>query len=65
MKDHIIDGDVLLGTVGYPEWKFGGIRVDNSDGNSKVFSFGTTEGETFGLIYNTMLSVTDSSKLEK
>ena len=65
MKDTIIDGDVLWGTVGYPEWKFDSIRIDNPDVNSKLFSFGTTEGETLGLIDNTMLGVSDSPKLEK
>ena len=50
--------------MGYPERKFDGIRLDNPDGNSKVFSFGTTEGGTLGLIDNTMLGVADYSKLE-
>ena len=65
LKDNIIDGDVIWGNVGSPEWKFDGIRVDNPDGNSKGFLFGTAEGETLGLIDNTMLGVADYSKLEK
>ena len=65
LKDNIIDGDVIWGTVVSPEWKCKGIRVENPDGNSKGFLFGTAEGETLGLIDNTMLGVTDSSKLGK
>ena len=33
MKDNIIEGYVLGGTVGSPEWKCEGIRVENPDGN--------------------------------
>ena len=51
--------------MGSPELKYDAIRVDNPDGNCKVFSFGTTEGGKLGPIYNTMLGVADSSKLEK
>ena len=65
LKDNIIDGGVLWVTVGSPQWKFDGIRVEKPDGKSKGFSFGTAEGETLGLIDNTMLGVADSSKLEK
>ena len=50
--------------MGSPESKCDGIRVDNPDGNSKGFSFGTAEGETLGHINNTMLGVSDSYKLE-
>ena len=38
--------------------------VSTMAGNSKGFSFETTEGETLGLIDNTMLGVADYSKLE-
>ena len=65
LKDNIIDGDVLLGTVGYTDWKYEGTRVDNPDGNSKIFLVGTYYGETLGLIENRMLSIADYSKLEK
>ena len=65
MKDNIIDGDVLWGTVGYPEWKCEGIRVENPNGNTQMFLVGTSEVETLGLIDNTMLGVADSSKLGK
>ena len=44
--------------------KFDGIRVDNLHRNSKVFSFGTTEGEKLGLIDNKMLGVANYSKLK-
>ena len=42
-----------------------GIRLDNPGGNSKVFSFVTTECEALGLIENIMLGVADSYKLKK
>ena len=50
--------------MGSPELKNDGKIVDKLDGNSKGFSFETTEGETLGLIDNTMLGVADYSKLE-
>ena len=65
MNDNIIDVDVIWGTVGYSEWKFDGIILENPDGNSKGFSFVTAEGEKLGLIDNIILGVDDSSKLEK
>ena len=65
LKDIIIDVDVIWGTVGYPEWKCEGIRVDNPDGNSKIFPVGTSDGEPLGLIDNTMLGIADCSKLGK
>ena len=65
MKDKIIDGDVLWGTVGSPEWKWNVTRVEYPGGKSKGFPFETSEGETLGLICNTMLSVADSSELWK
>ena len=65
LKDTIIDSDVLWGTVGSPEWKCEGIRVDNPDGNSKIFPVGTSDDEPLGLIDNTMLGISDSSKLGK
>ena len=64
-KDNINNGDVIWGTVGDTEWKYYDIWVDNPDENSEVFPFGTSEGETLGLIYNTMLGVDDSSQLRK
>ena len=56
---------MLWGDASSPEWKCDGIRVDNPDGNSKVFLFLTSEGEPLGLIGNTMLCVANSSKLGK
>ena len=61
----IIGGDVLWVTVGYPEWKFEGIRVDNPDVNSKIFPVVTSDGEPIGLIDKTMLGIDDSSQLGK
>ena len=59
LNDTIIDGDVLWGTVGSPEWKCEDIRVDNFGGNSKTFPVGTSDGEPLGLIDNTMLGIAD------
>ena len=42
-----------------------GIRVDNPDGNYKIFPVGTSDGEPLGLIDNTMLGIYDYSKLRK
>ena len=36
-KDTIIYGDAILGTVGSPEWKCDGIRLDKPDRKSKLF----------------------------
>ena len=65
LKDNIIDVDVILGTVGYPELKCEFIRVGNPDGNSKIFPVGTSDGEPLRLIDNTILSISESSKLVK
>ena len=51
--------------MGSPELKCNVARVDNPDGNSKVFPFGASEGETIGLIDNTMSGVADFSKPRK
>ena len=64
-KDTVIDGDVLWGTVGSPEWKCEGIRVGNPDGNSKIFSVGTYDGEPLGFTDNIILGIADYSKLGK
>ena len=48
--------------MGYPDWKYYGIRVYNPYGNFKGFPFGTSEVETLVLIENTMLGVDDYSK---
>ena len=63
LKDAIIHGDVLLVTVGSPELKWDGIRVDNPDGKSKIFPVGAYDGATLGLIDNTMLGIADYFKL--
>ena len=47
----------------FTEGKCDGIIVDNPDGNSKGFSFGTIEGEKLGLIDNKMLGVANYSKV--
>ena len=44
LKDTMIDGDVIWGIFVYPEWKCEGIRLDNPDGNSKIFTVGTSGG---------------------
>ena len=62
LKDNIIDDDVLWGTVGSPELKCNVARVDNPDGKSKGFLVGTSDVATLGLIENTMLGVSESSK---
>ena len=59
MKDTIIDVDMIWGTVGSPEWKYKGIRVDNRDGKSKLLPVGTSDGEPIGLINNTILGIAD------
>ena len=51
---------MIWGTIGSPEWKWDGIRVDNPSGNYEGFPFETYEGKTIGLIDNTILSVDDS-----
>ena len=65
LKDKIIEGDVLWGTVGSLEWKYEGIRVEKLDGKSKRVQVVTSDGETLGFIDNTMLGINDSSKLGK
>ena len=65
LKDTIIDVDVLWGTVDSPEWKCEEIRVDNPDGDSKIFSVGTSDCEPLGIIENKMLGIADSLKLGK
>ena len=65
LKDNIIEVDVLWGNLGYPEWKYEGIRVENTDGNSESFQVVTYNGETLGFIDNTVLDITESSKLER
>ena len=65
LKDTIIDGDVLWGTVGSTELKYEDIRVDSPDGNSKTFLVGKFDGEPLGLIDNKMLGIPDYSKLGK
>ena len=56
---------MLWGTVGCPDWKCEGVRVDNSGRNSKIFPVGTSDGEPLGLIDNTMLGIADSSQIGK
>ena len=63
LQDTIIDDDVLWGTVGSPEWKCEGIRVDSPDGTSKISPIVTYDNEPLGLIDNTMLGIADSFKL--
>ena len=65
LKDTIMDDGLLWGTVGSLELKCEGIRVDNPDGNSKMFPVGTSDGATLGLINNKMLGISDSSKLAR
>ena len=48
--------------MGSPDFVSGGIRVDNSDGNSEDFTVGLTVGVTFDLIDSTMLGRADCSK---
>ena len=56
----------MLWTIGgYPDSVSDGIRLDKYDGNSEGFIVGTSDGETPGLIENTILGVSDSSKLVK
>ena len=59
MKDNIIDGDILLVSVGFPDSVSDGIRLKHFYG----ITAGTSDGATLGLIDNTMLGVTDSCKL--
>ena len=51
--------------MGSTECKFKYIRMDNPDGNSKIFQVATSYGETLGLIDNTIFGISDSSKLGK
>ena len=46
LRYNIIDGEILLSYVGFTDSVYDGIRVDNSEG----FLFGTSDGETMGLI---------------
>ena len=53
---------MLWGTVGSTEWKCDGISVDDLDVKSKVFPVRTSDVATIGLVDNTMLGVSESSK---
>ena len=65
LRDTIIDGDIIWGTMGPPEWKCKGIRVDNLDWNSNIFPVSTSDGEPLGPIDNTMLGISDYYRLGK
>ena len=61
--DNIIDGDLIWTTNVSPGSISDGRRLDKYDGNSEVITVGTSDGETLGLIDNTLLGVSNSSKL--
>ena len=42
-----------------------GIKIDNPDGNSKIFLAGISDGEPLGLIDNTMLGIPDYFQMGK
>ena len=64
-NNNIIDSVVIWGTVGSPEGKQECKRVDHPDGNHKIFPVRTSDGATLGLIENTMIGISDYSKLWK
>ena len=63
MKDNIKYSDKIWYTVGSIDYIYGGISVDNYDGNAEGFPVGTSDDATLGEFDSNILGVSDASKL--